>query len=266
MARIIGHHDNVTRICWSDDGSRLCSASDDGTVNLTGLEFFVSNNGGDDDGDDNDDGSNIGNDGNGGDDDDENRMRCRVRKIANFSANSDRVKGCFFMSDDLIYVLTRDAKITAWKWLPFEDVKKEEEEEKEEEEGDYDNNNGNNDDEIEIKKEVKEEVKEEEENDDINEDLIKIRKDDDDDENGESDVEMKYEEEGEGGEDNGDDDNDDKDKRDIVRFQRPFIRKKRLGRWTIAAKYNIGTTIGQKVKCCVFHKESNLLVVGFAVN
>ena len=200
VARLVGHHDNVTHLCWAEDSRRLLSASDDGTVKLFGLEFFDKPEG----------------------------CACKVSSLATFSAHSERIRGCFIISEDLIYVMTRDSRITAWKWVPFEsakdatvteDAKMEEEEETEEaavdESGDVKMEEG----------EEEKEVKKEGEN------------------------------------------NNDVTVRAVVpgAATKRRERKKRMGKWTIGAKYNVGININQKVKCCVYHNPTKLMIVGFAV-
>ena len=203
---------------------------------------------------------------------DDARAGCHVKLLATFTMHTDRIKGCFIMSDDLVYVLTRDAKITAWKWVPFkrEESESEEEEEVVESEGEMDNEEEN-----------------EEEDDDRNVNFIKVKKggdevDEDEVEQEEigleDDEEEEEKEENDDNEDNEDEDEDEDDDEDgdvkmekpkrkwITRFNHKFYRKRRVGRWTIGAKYNIGASINQKVKSCVFHKQSELLVVGFSVN
>lgn len=212
---------------------------------------------------------------------DDARSGCHVKLLATFTMHTDRIKGCFIMSDDLVYVLTRDAKITAWKWVPFKREESEsEEDENVESDGEMDNNDDN------------ESNEEENGEDDRNVNFIKVKKGGNGDEEEEDDVEQEEigleddeeEEEDEEKEDN--DDNDEEDEEDenneddedgdikmekpkrkwITRFNHKFYRKRRAGRWTIGAKYNIGASINQKVKSCVFHKQSELLVVGFSVN
>lgn len=255
----MGHHDNVTRLTWSEDGKRLCSASDDGTVKLYELGFYNRDyqNGSDD--------ATLG---------------CSVKLLATFMTHNDRIKGCFIMRDDLIYVLTRDAKITAWKWTSFneegEEIENEDVEMNELENG---GEESDGDDESGMKKKVKKEEG------DRNEEFIKVKKGidvGDDDEEEEDDGEEIEEEEEDDVEEEEDEEIDfDKDEEEeedgdikmekperkwITRFNNKFYRKRRTGRWSIGAKYNIGASINQKVKSCTFHRQSNLLVVGFTVN